>query len=133
MRAFPAALNNFSPKNEQSVFSIRLRYEAAISAEEEMKMKPSFSNILEKAARKNRNALMQKAFVANRMAKVARGASRIGSYAVKSKALNAIIDKFPNEVEIGYDPTFPEMVVVSVLKTKFGLHAPRIALKASES
>lgn len=96
-------------------------------------MKPSFSDVLERTARKNRNALMHKAFVANRMAKIARGASRTGSYTVKTKALYAIIDKFPNEVEIGYDPTFPEMVVVRVVHTKFGLHAPRIAHKASES
>ena len=76
---------------------------------------------------------MHKAFLANRIAKVTQGASKRGSYSVKTNALNAIIDKFPNEVEIGYDPTFPEMVVISVLKTNFGLHAPRIALKASES
>lgn len=76
---------------------------------------------------------MHKAFVANRMSKIARGTSKICSYTVKTNALNAIINKFRNEVEIGYDPTFPEMVVVSVVHTKFGLHAPRIALKASES
>ena len=76
---------------------------------------------------------MRRAFLASRMAKVTKGASRTGSYRVKTKALNAIIDKFPNEVEIGYDSTFPEMVVVSVVQTKFGLHTPRIALQTSDS
>lgn len=93
-------------------------------------MKSSFSHLLQKTERMNRNALMSRAFLANRIAKTAKGASRNNSYAVKTKALNAIIEKFPNEVEFRNDEAFPEMVVVNVVHTRFGLHAPRIAIKA---
>lgn len=93
-------------------------------------MKSNFSHLLKKTERMNRNALMSKAFLANRIAKTARGSSRNISYAVKTKALNAIIEKFPKEVELLNDDAFPEMVVVQVVQTKFGLHAPRIAINA---
>lgn len=93
-------------------------------------MKSSFSHVLQKAERRNRNALMHKAFLANRIAKIVKGASRKNSYTVKTNALNAIIEKFPNEIELSDDATLPEMIVVNVIRTKFGLHAPRIALKA---
>ena len=95
-----------------------------------MFMKLSFSIVLQKAERQNRNSLMQKAFLANRIAKTVKGFSRKNSYTVKAKALNAIIAKFPNEVEIRQDAALPEMVVVSVIQTRCGLHAPRIALEA---
>lgn len=78
----------------------------------------------------NRNALMNRAFLANRIAKTVKGTSRNSSYAVKTKALNAIIQKFPNDIELAADETLPEMVVVKVVRTKFGLHAPRNAIKA---
>lgn len=92
-------------------------------------MKTSFAQLLEKTERKNRNALMKKAWLANRIAKNAVGISRKCSYMVKTNALDAIIAKFPNEVEVGIDEAFPEMVVVRVVQTNFGLHAPRIALR----
>lgn len=87
--------------------------------------------VLQKSERQNRNALMKRAFLANRIAKTARGFSRKNAYLVKDKALNAIIKKFPNEVEFRTDPTLPETVVVRVMRTKFGLHAPKIALEAA--
>ena len=93
-------------------------------------MKLSFSIVLQKAERQNRNSLMQKAFLANRIAKTVKGFSRKNSYTVKAKALNAIIEKFPNEVEVREDSSLPEMVVVSVLHTNFGLHTPRLALES---
>lgn len=93
-------------------------------------MKSSFSNIVQKAERKNRNALVCRALLANRIAKSARGFSRRNSYSVKAKALYAIVEKFPNEVEIREDSLLPEMVVVSLLNTNFGLHTPRSALKS---
>lgn len=92
-------------------------------------MKSSFSHVLQVVERNNRNALMHKAFLANRIAKIVKGASRKSSYTVKTNALNAIIEKFPNDIELRDDAAFPEMVVVNVIRTKFGLHAPRIALK----
>lgn len=93
-------------------------------------MKSSFSHVLQKAERINRNALMHKAFLANRIAKIVKGASRKNSYTVKTNALNAIIEKFPNEIELRDDPAIPGTVVVNVVRTKFGLHTPRISLKA---
>ena len=88
-------------------------------------MKSSFAQLLAKSQRMNRNTLMHKAFMANRIAKVAKGASRKRSYDVKIKALQAIIDKFPSDVNLLEDNALPDMVVVSVTHTKFGLHAPR--------
>lgn len=93
-------------------------------------MRSSFSQLLQRTERNNRNALMKKAFLANRLAKTTKGMSKIISYGVKTKALNAIIEKFPNEVELNNDEAFPEMVVVNVTQTRFGLHIPRIAISA---
>ena len=91
-------------------------------------MRSTFAKLLKKTARSNRNALMKKAFIANRIAKLAVGHSRRHSYAVKAVALNAIINKFPNEVELRTDETLPNMVVVAVVDTRFGLHIPQTAL-----
>lgn len=92
-------------------------------------MKLSFAQLLHKTERMNRNALMHKAFTANRIAKSVKGTSRNHSYAVKTKALNAIIKKFPKDVVLRHDKALPEMIVVSIVHTKFGLHAPRTAIK----
>lgn len=93
-------------------------------------MRSSFSQLLKKTERMNRNALMNKAFLANRIAKTVKGISRNRSYGVKTKALNAIIEKFPNEVEVRNDEDLSEMIVVCIVGTKFALHAPRTAIRS---
>jgi hypothetical protein len=87
--------------------------------------KTTFDEILSGAAEANRTRLMAKARQANRLAKVTRGRSRNGSYAVKHRALKSLIDKFRDETVITTDPKTPTMVVVSMKSSPFGLHIPR--------
>lgn len=93
-------------------------------------MKSIFAQILQNTERTNRNALMRKAFLANRIAKTVKGQSRSSSYAVKTKVINAMIEKFPNDISIVEDENHPQMVVVNVVNTRFGLHVPLKAVEA---
>jgi hypothetical protein len=87
--------------------------------------KRTFKQILTHLARPNRNSLMRKAHIANRVAKKAHGLSKQRTYDIKIKALKALATKFDREVLMQQDARTPDMIVVAVLNTRFGLHAPK--------
>lgn len=88
--------------------------------------KRTFKEILTHLERDNRNTLMRKAHVANRVAKTVHGVPKQRSYDIKIKALQALVTKFDREVLIRKDIRTPDMVVVAVMNTRFGLHAPKV-------
>jgi hypothetical protein len=87
--------------------------------------KKTFKQLLSQTAATNRETLMRRARAANRLAKSTSGKSRQRSYHVKHKALFSLVQKFGTETSIQVDPKTPEMLVVVVDDTGFGLHAPK--------
>lgn len=89
-----------------------------------MNHRKTFNQLLQETAAQNRSFLMQKAKIANCMAKSLKGKNRQRSYKVKVMALKALTTKFASDVRILSDRNTPTMIVVSVGSAGFGLHAP---------
>mgnify|MGYP003423071084 FL=1 len=88
--------------------------------------KRTFKQILIHLERDNRNTLMRKAHVANRVAKSVRGVPKKRSYDIKIKALQALVRKFARDVQIQEDIRTPDMVLVSLSGARLDLHAPKV-------
>lgn len=76
-------------------------------------------------ANQNVSRLMERARLANRLAKRAEGRARRLLYGAKVDALLAIQSRFPERVQVDEDPSLPPFVVVRVSNAPFALHAPR--------
>ena len=85
----------------------------------------TFNDILEQAASANSLSLMERARVANRLAKTVEGRSKSMAYAVKHRALRALTVRFPTAVRIKDDPIHPGLVIIRPLAKPWGLHAPK--------
>jgi hypothetical protein len=67
---------------------------------------------------------MERARIANRLAKMVNGQARDQAYRVKTAALVTLSERFPERVNLSYDPETPAYLIVRVAETQFGLHAP---------
>lgn len=86
--------------------------------------KQTFNSILSRVAAQNASRLMERASVANRLAKTAGGRARTRVYRVKTDALVNLSKNFPEQIFISYDPRTPQFVLVRNVRARFGLHAP---------
>lgn len=86
----------------------------------------NFNQILLGLRDQNMKTLMSRARIANRIAKSATPAkSKNRAYKVKVKTLQGLKRFFPEQVRIDYDfLQGSEIVLVSIPKQGFGLHAP---------
>lgn len=87
----------------------------------------TFKTVLRHSSVANSVRLMERARLANRIAKMVKGRSRTKAYQVKHRALIALAARLPRSVEIKPDPSLPEFVIVNALDGH-GLHLPRITL-----
>ena len=83
-----------------------------------------FAEIVGAVAEPNASALMARARLANRLAKISERHARRLAYAVKLGALLALRDRFPERVAVEPDPMLPAFVLVRVMTAQFTLHAP---------
>lgn len=67
---------------------------------------------------------MDRAKIANRLAKSVEGRWRRAAYDVKHEALAALTERFPSDVHVVEDSANPLFVLVTVDHTRFGLHVP---------
>ena len=86
--------------------------------------KQTFTSILGRVAAQNASRLMERASIANRLAKTAAGRARSRAYRVKTDALVNLSKSFPEQIFISYDPRTPRFVLVRNVRSRFGLHAP---------
>lgn len=86
----------------------------------------TFKNILERVAPSNAGFLMNKARLANKLAKSATTKrTRLAAYSVKTNALLALQASFPGSVTVNPDPQYGSyFVLVKAQNSSFGLHAP---------
>jgi hypothetical protein len=84
----------------------------------------TFKTILRQLAPENMNRLMERARLANRLAKISRNRARSIAYDVKAEALTALSRHFPEKVRFKMDPYLPSFMVVFIVEAKFGLHTP---------
>jgi hypothetical protein len=87
--------------------------------------RPNFRNILATVASQNAQRLMDKARLANRVAKSAMTArTRLAAYSVKTRALLALNRQFPADIKVTPDPRYGiHFVLVQNPSVRFGLHA----------
>ena len=87
--------------------------------------RPTFRSILNSVASQNAQRLMDKARLANRVAKSAMtGSTRIAAYNVKTQALLALNRQFPTHIKVTPDPRYGTyFVLVENTSVRFGLHA----------
>lgn len=86
--------------------------------------KQTFTSILGRVAAHNAFRLMERASVANRLAKTTSGRARSRVYRVKTDALVNLSKSFPEQIFISNDPRTPRFVLVRNVRARFGLHAP---------
>lgn len=67
---------------------------------------------------------MNRARLANKLAKSLRGQSRQSAYAIKHRALLELRLRFPRRVQLIDDSDAPHLVIVNVPNHHFALHAP---------
>lgn len=84
----------------------------------------TFDQILMRASTRNAQLLMERASVANRLAKTLSGRVRSRAYRVKHDALIALARQFPECVNVRRDPRLPQFVIVGSAASRFALHAP---------
>ena len=84
----------------------------------------TFTDILETVARKNAQSLMERAHIANRLAKSLSGPSRQRAYAIKTEALVGLVRKFPEHTIVLNDVRTPRYVLIKSANGCFGLHGP---------
>jgi hypothetical protein len=85
----------------------------------------TFEEVVNEVSNSNRVAIISKARIANQLAKGSYGRSRKNAYAVKVRCLKALTKKFREEVELRNDLATPGMLLVTISKDRFGLHAPK--------
>lgn len=83
-----------------------------------------FKAILEQVEAGNCERIMERARLANRLAKSVEGSSRYRAYAVKHRALKALALGFPHRVYVSRDQMRPHLLIVGSLTRAWGLHAP---------
>jgi hypothetical protein len=88
------------------------------------KRRKTFRQILNKVAPQNARRMMERARIANQLAKSLRGRSRANAYAIKTEALLGLSKKFPQHVMILRDARIPEYVLVRIAVSRFAFHAP---------
>lgn len=86
--------------------------------------KLAFRRVLNEVASANAVKLIEKARIANKLAKSLRGKSRNAAYAVKTKAVFALAGSFPEELLIENDFSTPGFLIIRVPARSFALHAP---------
>jgi hypothetical protein len=84
----------------------------------------TFKRILKQVETGNCERIMERARLANRLAKLVEGSSRHRAYAVKHRALKALALGFPRRVYVSRDRIRPHLLVVKCLTNAWGLHAP---------
>jgi hypothetical protein len=84
----------------------------------------TFRTILDQVDAENCERIMERARLANRLAKSVEGSSRRRAYAVKHGALKALALGFSHRVYISRDHMRPHLLVVICLTRAWGLHAP---------
>ena len=84
----------------------------------------TFGAILNQVEAENCERMMQRARLANRVAKVVVGSPRLKAYRIKHKALTEMVSRFPDRGYVRPDPQLAEFVIVTSLVTPWGLHAP---------
>lgn len=86
--------------------------------------KKTFNEILDETKENNCERLMQKARMANRIAKQTKPRSRRNAYGVKHGALTAIVKKMKGKFDVRKDFRNDELAVVTLRKERCGLHIP---------
>jgi len=86
--------------------------------------KRAFRRILNEVASANAVKLVDKARIANKLAKSLSGKPRNNAYAVKTKAVFALASSFPEAVRIESDFSTPGFLLVKAPALRFALHAP---------
>jgi len=84
----------------------------------------TFQHLLILVASQNAQRLVERAITANHLAKTLRGAARATAYAVKSEALVALNDKFPQILILRKDIQTPKYILIRSSLLAFSLHAP---------
>lgn len=84
----------------------------------------TFRAILDQVEAQNCERIMERARLANRLAKSLEGGSRHRAYAVKHRTLKALALGFPHRIQISRDRSQPDLWVVSSVTKAWGLHAP---------
>jgi hypothetical protein len=92
----------------------------------------TFRAILDQVEGENCDRVMERARLANRLAKSVEGGPRHRAYAVKHRALKALALGFPNRVHISRDRIRPHLLLVSSLTKAWGLHAPDEVLEMQQ-
>ena len=89
-----------------------------------MTTRKPFREIISGLEEKHSATLMDRARVANGLAKQLRGRSRRNAYTVKHRALTGLVRKFPDRTYIREDFRLPEFRVVGLSATNSSLHVP---------
>lgn len=88
------------------------------------KRKATFNEILNKTKDGNCSRLMEKARIANRIAKGTRPRSRKNAYGVKHDALRTIVCKMDGKFTVKRDFRLEEFKIVTLRSERLGLHIP---------
>jgi len=96
-------------------------------------MRRSFKELLGSAASSNSKELMKKARIANRLAKVAHGRDKRTAYAVKRNALQTLIEKMPDRIDVSKDFNLDDFLIVRLQNEGLGLHFPSEHLPKRQS
>ena len=91
-----------------------------------------FAEILNHVQEENANRIIQRARLANRLAKSLQGIPRGKAYRVKHAALLALARKFPERITVARDAALAGFVVVALPAAGFGLHLPESCFHSSE-
>jgi hypothetical protein len=94
-----------------------------------MERRATFNEILNRTEEDNCARLMEKARVANRIAKTTRPRSRRKAYQVKAGALLAIIRKMSGKYSVKRDHRLFESHIVTLSTERSGLHIPSRELR----
>ena len=84
----------------------------------------TFRAILDHVEAENSERIMERARLANRLAKMVEGRPRYKAYGVKHRALKALAISMPHRVNISRDRVRPHLFVVNCVKIAWGLHTP---------
>lgn len=86
--------------------------------------KATFNDILNKTKDDNCARLMEKARIANRIAKQTRPRSSRNAYSVKHRALRSIVSKMKGKFHVTQDFRLDEFKIVTLRSERLGLHIP---------
>jgi hypothetical protein len=94
--------------------------------------KTDFEEILRRVELRNADRIMQRARLANRIAKTLDGNPKARAYRVKHKALIALANKFPDQIKVTRDASLEEILIIKVVRASFGLHIPANCFQLGE-